>query len=726
MSKYEVIHSFKPIIRQNKSIIFKGKKYPIDFQLLEHNSNYFYRRRHLFEYQEDINLEEEFTDISEESIKEFISSIQNERFVLNQDNLFPLHILSIKYDVPLLKKITDEVIKKYDENFIFQTIQFKYSIINGRLNTNNNNVICDDDFEINLLEEEEEIANNFFEYVNKDELSKLPVDFLYRVVNNKRVNQANMSEQESKEYIEFIFKCLDEHKQEGSVLLLNLDIEYNRIEIFEQLVHKYSNHIDLGMINPAFYMKTSINIMKDLLTTRENTTLLKEELQNILNEKAIIEQEKEKILLYKQQLEIELDEERKKIQKLLENQKKQTKEKEELISENKFLKERITQYEEGKSNENMFISEFNSAPLRTKELFIQDLKKENLRERLEFFEKIERLLEYLKISSKYDEMNIEISSEKEEKMNDIKEESHIKIKYKVIENLFNEKRLNTKEFCDILNTFKYTIIEIKYPGITFDDIYKEVINITKRKKNEIKICIFISGINQTGYSFQNNRNINFILLDSTVKEIIGENDKGSFKGCSSLVQISIPSSVIKIGNNAFYKCSSLTQISIPSSVTSVCIGAFEGCTSLKQVSFVIPSLVSSIDEYSFRGCSSLIQITIPQSVTSIGIGAFDGCTSLTQISIPSFITSIGLGAFCGCSSLTQISFENPSFLISIGDYAFNGCSALTKISIPSSVIEIGNNAFCGCPSLEQILIPSLFNRQRDRLGISSSVKIENL
>ena len=68
--------------------------------------------------------------------------------------------------------------------------------------------------------------------------------------------------------------------------------------------------------------------------------------------------------------------------------------------------------------------------------------------------------------------------------------------------------------------------------------------------------------------------------------------------CSSLTEITIPSSVIKIGNDAFLGCSPLVQITIPSSVTS-------------------------IGNNDFKGCSSLTEIAIPSSVTSIGWNAFD-------------------------------------------------------------------------------------------------------
>ena len=75
--------------------------------------------------------------------------------------------------------------------------------------------------------------------------------------------------------------------------------------------------------------------------------------------------------------------------------------------------------------------------------------------------------------------------------------------------------------------------------------------------------------------------------------------------------------------------------------------AFEECN-LMQVT--IPNTVVCIGDYAFKRCSSLQQINIPDSITSIGRCAFEFCSSLQQISIPDSVTSIGHGAFCLCSS----------------------------------------------------------------------------
>ena len=77
---------------------------------------------------------------------------------------------------------------------------------------------------------------------------------------------------------------------------------------------------------------------------------------------------------------------------------------------------------------------------------------------------------------------------------------------------------------------------------------------------------------------------------------------------------------------------------IPEFITKISDGsAFSECSSLTQVT--IPSSVTSIGKYVFSECSSLKKVTIPSSVTSIGNYVFSECLSLTQITIPSTFKS---------------------------------------------------------------------------------------
>jgi hypothetical protein len=59
-----------------------------------------------------------------------------------------------------------------------------------------------------------------------------------------------------------------------------------------------------------------------------------------------------------------------------------------------------------------------------------------------------------------------------------------------------------------------------------------------------------------------------------------------FDGCVSVVSITIPNSVVSIGDYAFSDCASLTTVTIPGSVTNIGESAFQVCTSLASAYFL--------------------------------------------------------------------------------------------------------------------------------------------
>jgi len=172
------------------------------------------------------------------------------------------------------------------------------------------------------------------------------------------------------------------------------------------------------------------------------------------------------------------------------------------------------------------------------------------------------------------------------------------------------------------------------------------------------------------------------------------------KVASYITDVTIPSGVTVIGQNAFQDCSSVTSINIPSGVTSIGNSAFRRCTSLASVN--IPSGVTKIENYTFANCTALTSINIPSGVTSIEQYAFDTCSALTSVTIPSSVTSIGGSAFATCYSLTSINI--PSGVTKIENYTFANCTALTSINIPSGVTSIGQYAFRDCNSLTYVIV----------------------
>lgn len=178
--------------------------------------------------------------------------------------------------------------------------------------------------------------------------------------------------------------------------------------------------------------------------------------------------------------------------------------------------------------------------------------------------------------------------------------------------------------------------------------------------------------------------------------------KGAFENCTTLTEITLPSTVTKIGDRAFKDCPELTKVNIPQDNTvleEIGANAFENCSKLENFeintdqTYTFPNSVKTIGDYAFAGCTTLNLPNLPSTVETIGNYAFNNCSTLDNSSIiaNTGLTKIDLGVFDGCARLSSIEF--PITLTEIGTSAFNNCGGLNSIKVPCYIEYIGQSAF---------------------------------
>ncbi len=160
---------------------------------------------------------------------------------------------------------------------------------------------------------------------------------------------------------------------------------------------------------------------------------------------------------------------------------------------------------------------------------------------------------------------------------------------------------------------------------------------------------------------------------------------------SAITDISFPSTLQIIGEEAFIESASLTSVVIPNTVTELGYGAFQSCASLQSV--VLSNQMDRVPMFAFMGCTALTSVSIPVGITAIGDSAFSGCSLLESVVLPEGLTLIDVRAFEYCSGLTSVTL--PSTLKTIQMGAFSFVTSLTTIVIPLSVTYVGDFAFDG-------------------------------
>lgn len=199
-------------------------------------------------------------------------------------------------------------------------------------------------------------------------------------------------------------------------------------------------------------------------------------------------------------------------------------------------------------------------------------------------------------------------------------------------------------------------------------------------------------------AFNCNSELSSIELPDTV-EVLGNS---VFAYCHKFERINLGESIRQIGDFCFYKCA-IKEIRLPSSLIRLGVRPFDSVENIitkpnslfVSSSGMLKNTKTGNLEYYFGKESSLL-LTDIKSISPLAFYK----SQVENVTIPESIKVINEYAFYGADRIQTISLPNQLELIETG--AFLGCSNLLKIIIPESVNEIQPSSFFGCLSLKSI------------------------
>ena len=174
------------------------------------------------------------------------------------------------------------------------------------------------------------------------------------------------------------------------------------------------------------------------------------------------------------------------------------------------------------------------------------------------------------------------------------------------------------------------------------------------------------------------------LQSIVIPEKINEIRQGTFANCSSLSNVVLPNGLKAIGsktdtNGPFKYCSSLKSITIPSGVAY--IGSYSFFYAGLE-SITLPDSVVSVGDAAFERCGSLESIILSRGLTCLNQGIFYG-TRVKQLTIPSSVKSImQIWLWNGVESIT-LQGATPPVLVSDSVIPDNGC----PIYVPGEAVN---------------------------------------
>ena len=179
-------------------------------------------------------------------------------------------------------------------------------------------------------------------------------------------------------------------------------------------------------------------------------------------------------------------------------------------------------------------------------------------------------------------------------------------------------------------------------------------------------------------------------------------DEFAFNGCANLMgPLVLPDELEKIGGSAFCDCKSLSgNLIIPDKVKHIYYNTFANCGFGGTLS--LPDGLEEIEAHAFSGNSFRGELVLPRGVISIGSYAFTSNSFSGKLVLPEELNSLGARAFQACSRLQGV-LVIPETVFVLQEGTFGNCSQLEGVVIPQNLISIGSNCFKDCFQVNSIV-----------------------
>lgn len=234
----------------------------------------------------------------------------------------------------------------------------------------------------------------------------------------------------------------------------------------------------------------------------------------------------------------------------------------------------------------------------------------------------------------------------------------------------------------LLSTIKQYNLSVDDPNWVVGENYGDITRVTSFGSDCFKNC---SNLNIPASALQNATSIGTKAFERcssltgtlNLPSLISLSQSAfSYTGITSIADLG---SITSIPNECFRCCTSLTDVTLPSSVTSIGLWSFADC----HMTTMDLSHVTSIGEETF--VNSYLTTADLSNVISIGPSAFRGSRLQGVLNMPK-LTSLGNSAF---QQTNITSVQNLGQVSEIEDPFWN-CTSLTEIVLPTTLRKSGS------------------------------------